>query len=55
MVARARRVSGVWGAFPPYVGLVKKLNEAETFEQAFSLRANKENGTSTRRLEGDGP
>lgn len=38
MVSRARRVLGFGGAFPPYVGLVKKLNEAKNFEDAFSLR-----------------
>lgn len=38
MVADARRVIGYGGAFPPYVGLKKKLLKAEDFEQAFKLR-----------------
>ena len=38
MVARARRVIGFGGAFPPYVGLVEKLTKATSFEDAFSLR-----------------
>lgn len=38
MLARARRVLGYGGAFPPYDGLMKKLINATSFEQAFSLR-----------------
>lgn len=37
-VARARRVMGYAGAFPSYKGLLKKLNDAEDFDDAFSLR-----------------
>ena len=40
MVAKARRVLGFGGAFPPYQGLVDKLTKAKTFEEAFSLRPN---------------
>ena len=39
MVAKARRVLGFGGAFPPYEGLVKKLKSARSFEDAFSLRS----------------
>ena len=39
MVAKARRVLGFGGAFPPYEGLVKKLKSAKSFEEAFSLRS----------------
>jgi len=38
MVAKARRVIGYGGAFPPYEGLKKKFFSARTFEEAFSLR-----------------
>ena len=38
MVAKARRVLGYAGAFPPYEGLVKKFSEAKNFYEAFSLR-----------------
>ncbi len=37
MVASARRVLGFSGAFPPYEGLVKKFQHAESFYQAFKL------------------
>lgn len=37
MVARARRVIGYGGAFPPYDGLRKKFSAAKSFEEAFSL------------------
>jgi uncharacterized protein (UPF0264 family) len=37
MVARARRVLGFGGAFPPYEGLIWKFNHAKNFEDAFSL------------------
>jgi len=38
MVAEARRVLGYGGAFPPYMGLVKKFQEATNFDEAFKLR-----------------
>ena len=38
MVAVARRVIGAGGAFPPYKALVEKMQQARTFEEAFSLR-----------------
>lgn len=38
MVARARRVIGYGGAFPPHEGLRKKFLEARNFEEAFTLR-----------------
>lgn len=38
MVARARRVIGYGGAFPPYDGLRRKFLEAKDFEEAFALR-----------------
>ncbi len=38
MLARARRVIGYGGAFPPYDGLKKKITGASTFEEAFALR-----------------
>ena len=38
MVAKARRVLGFAGAFPPYEGLVKKFTRARDFHEAFSLR-----------------
>jgi len=38
MVAKARRVIGYGGAFPPYEGLRKKILEANNFERAFELR-----------------
>jgi hypothetical protein len=38
-VAKARRVLGYSGAFPPYAGLVEKFEKAQSFEEAFSLRA----------------
>ncbi len=37
MIGRARRILGYGGAFPPYEGLVKKLNKASNFEEAFSV------------------
>lgn len=37
MLARARRVIGYGGAFPPYEGLKKKIINASTFEEAFKL------------------
>ena len=38
MVARARRVIGAGGAFPPYQALLEKFREASSFEEAFGLR-----------------
>lgn len=38
MVAKARRVIGYAGAFPPYEGLVEKFNRAKDFQDAFQLR-----------------
>ncbi len=38
MIARARRVIGYGGAFPPYTGLRRKLLNARSFEEAFYLR-----------------
>jgi len=37
MIAKARRVIGFGGAFPPYEGLIKKFGSANTFEEAFEL------------------
>jgi hypothetical protein len=37
MIGRARRILGYGGAFPPYVGLVKKFKRAHSFEEAFSV------------------
>ena len=42
MVAKARRVLGYSGAFPPYEGLVKKFSKAKDFCEAFSLREPKQ-------------
>ena len=38
MVAKARRVTGYGGAFPPYEGLKGKILDARSFEEAFALR-----------------
>lgn len=38
MIARARRVIGYGGSFPPYIGLRKKILKAKNFKQAFELR-----------------
>lgn len=38
MVARARRVLGYGGAFPPYQALLEKFKNASCFEEAFSMR-----------------
>lgn len=38
MVAKARRVIGYGGAFPPYEGLKKKILDARNFEEAFQLK-----------------
>jgi hypothetical protein len=37
IVAKARRVIGFGGAFPPYEGLVKKFYNAKSFDEAFGL------------------
>jgi hypothetical protein len=37
LVAKARRVIGYGGAFPPYNGLVNKFRDASNFEEAFGL------------------
>jgi hypothetical protein len=46
MVARARRVIGSGGTFPPYEGLKKKFSNARTFEEAFGLRPPKATKTT---------
>lgn len=38
MIARARRVIGYGGAFPPHEGLRKKIYKAKTFYYAFKLK-----------------
>lgn len=38
MIARARRVIGFRGAFPPYEGLRRKIINAKDFKEAFGLR-----------------
>lgn len=38
MVADARRIIGYAGTFPPYKGLVEKLQKAKDFDEAFALR-----------------
>ena len=45
-VARARRVIGYGGAFPPYTALVNKLRKAGEFEEAFRLEPPKPKMTS---------
>ena len=42
MVAKARRVIGYGGAFPPYEGLVNKFNKSSSFDEAFELYPLKE-------------
>jgi len=37
-VAQFRRVMGSAGAIPPYEGLVKKINKAPNFDEAFRVR-----------------
>jgi hypothetical protein len=37
IVQEARRVIGYGGAFPPYEGLLKKMNVAKNFKEAFEL------------------
>ena len=38
LIARARRVIGYGGSFPPYEGLVKKFQNAKDFNEAFRLK-----------------
>jgi len=38
MIAKARRVIGFRGAFPPYEGLRRKIIDAKDFREAFELR-----------------
>jgi len=38
MIAKARRVIGCGGAFPPYEGLRRKIEKVRSFEEAFELR-----------------
>ncbi len=47
MIADARRVIGFGGAFPPYEGLVKKINNSMGFHDAFGLRPLKESAVIT--------
>ncbi len=47
LIARARRVIGFGGAFPPYEGLRKKLDEAPNFQEAFKLRPVSDNEDGT--------
>lgn len=42
MIVKARRIIGYGGAFPPYKGLVKKFEKADSFEEAFSVYPLKE-------------
>lgn len=42
LVARARRVMGYGGAFPPYTALLEKFRNASSFEEAFSVRQGNE-------------
>jgi len=51
MVAKARRVIGYGGAFPPYDGLRKKFINARSFEEAFSLRQPRDGQRSAKDLE----
>lgn len=44
MIAKARRVIGYGGAFPPYKGLTRKILEARNFQEAFSLRPPRQTG-----------
>jgi len=46
MVVKARRILGFGGAFPPYIGLVNKLQKANCFEEAFSVFPLKRNNLS---------
>lgn len=42
-IAKARRVIGYGGALPPYKGLIDKFENAKDFNDAFSLRPEKNN------------
>ncbi len=50
MVARARRVIGYGGAFPPYEGLRRKFIDARNFVEAFELYDYRENAKDRRIL-----
>ena len=50
MVARARRVIGYGGAFPPYERLRKKFVDARDFNDAFGLYEYKEDRQDDRRI-----
>lgn len=39
MIATARRVIGYGGAFPPYMGLIKKFHNSKNFHDTFKLRS----------------
>jgi hypothetical protein len=56
MIARARRVIGYGGAFPPYKGLVRKFATARNFYDAFSLKTPREqkNGPKLKRARWSG-
>ncbi|MBI5025526.1 MAG: hypothetical protein HZC12_02125 [Nitrospirae bacterium] len=43
MIAKARRVIGYGGAFPPYEGLKKKILNSKSFAIAFKLRPFRKN------------
>lgn len=45
MIAKARRVIGYGGAFPPYEGLKRKILNASNFEKAFQLMSPKDRTT----------
>lgn len=52
LIAKARRVIGYGGAFPPYEGLIRKINDAPNFCEAFKLypedhKKSKENSIRT--------
>jgi len=49
MVAKARRVLGYGGAFPPHEGLKKKFLSAKSFEEAFELKPLKNTSKIPRR------
>lgn len=51
MIGRARRILGYGGAFPPYVGLVKKFKKACSFEEAFSVYPLKKRNNEIESLE----
>jgi len=53
LIARARRVIGYGGAFPPYDGLRQKLNHASNFNDAFKLRPASDSGGRTEGAQAD--